>query len=118
VTRTVNTRGRTAVKKSEIRNPSYGIYALPSGGPLVPSPVACTKPRGDLRPMLNNIVLLVAIIPWQATAALLSCRDKALCNDITNCTRHDAKLRAGYLCHGVLLSFAVVECGSTNHSVA
>lgn len=50
--------------------------------------------------MLNNIVLLVAIIPWQATAALLSCRDKALCNDITNCTRHDAMLRAGYLCHG------------------
>jgi hypothetical protein len=30
---------------------------------------------------------------------LLSCRDLTRCTDVANCTRHDAMLRAGYLCH-------------------
>jgi hypothetical protein len=34
-----------------------------------------------------------------AVNSLLSCRDLTRCTDVANCTRHDAMLRAGYLCH-------------------
>ncbi len=51
------------------------------------------------------MVLALCHQPWQlpcgvaAVNSLLSCRDLTRCTDVANCTRHDAMLRAGYLCH-------------------